>query len=97
MKISFEKISYIFGHNLANLGSFYDRLLFLGPLPGTLLFWPRARASPSLDPSKKSQARTAQKKSSTGRARAEPQARPITTREYNEIMLDGDMDGETSK
>ena len=38
MKISFEKIYNIFGHNLANLGSFYNRLLFIGPLPGTLLF-----------------------------------------------------------
>ena len=78
MKIFFEKISNIFGLNLANLSSFHDRLLCLGPLPGPLLFCPRARASPSLGPSKKGRARTAQKKSSTGRARAEPQARPIT-------------------
>ena len=77
-KYFFKKISNTFGLNIANLSSFYDRLSCPGPLPGTLLFWPRARASPSLGPSKKGRARTAQKKSSTGQARAEPQARPIT-------------------
>ena len=76
-KYFFKKISNTFGLNIANLSSFYDRLLCPGPLPSTLLFWPRARAS-RLGPSKKGRARTAQKKSSTGRARAEPQARPIT-------------------
>ena len=49
-KYFFKKISNTFGLNIANLSSFYDRLLCPGPLPGTILFWPRARASPSLGP-----------------------------------------------
>ena len=53
MKIFFEKMSNIFGLNLANFGSFYDRLLCLGPLPGTLfLTWSLSELKPrQLDPS----------------------------------------------
>ena len=34
-----------FGLNIDNLSSFYDTLLCLGPLPGTLPFYPRAQVS----------------------------------------------------
>ena len=66
-KYFLKKIFNIFGLNIANLSSFYDSLLCLGPLPGTLLFWLRARASPD-----------SPKKVKQGLSRAEPQVWPIT-------------------
>ena len=72
-KYFFKKISNTFGLNIANLSSFYDRLLCPGPLPGTLLFWPWAGASRALALPKKVE--PGQPKKSRARAEPEPSLR----------------------